>query len=346
MKVLSLGRASLVASAAFVLFGVLAAVTAAAPIFTAWSAPVNLGPTVNSAAGEAGSALSPDGLSLFFYSTRPDSNGQNNIYVSQRATLSDPWGVPVNVGATINSGGAALPALSSDGHWMFFSSGRTGGFGGADLWQSYRPDIHDDFGWQTPTNLGANVNTAAAENGNGYFDNGGSPQLFFGSDRLGPTGSADLYVTNRQPDGSWGVATRIPELSSTGTDNRPTLRQDGLEIFFYSDRAGGVGATDLWTSTRATVDALWSTPVDLGATVNSTAGDIHPTLSADALTMIFSSTRTGGFGGADLYVMTRTQIFPTTKDECKDGGFERFGIFKNQGDCVSYVATGGENQPG
>jgi hypothetical protein len=39
---------------------------------------------------------------------------------------------------------------------------------------------------------------------------------------------------------------------------------------------------------------------------------------------------------------TRTQIFPATKDECKDGGFERFGIFKNQGDCDSYVATGGE----
>ena len=42
---------------------------------------------------------------------------------------------------------------------------------------------------------------------------------------------------------------------------------------------------------------------------------------------------------------TRAQIFPTTKDECKNGGFERFGIFKNQGDCVSYVATGGNNPP-
>jgi hypothetical protein len=37
---------------------------------------------------------------------------------------------------------------------------------------------------------------------------------------------------------------------------------------------------------------------------------------------------------------------PTSKDQCKGGGWKRFGVFKNQGDCVSYVATKGKNQPG
>jgi hypothetical protein len=32
-------------------------------------------------------------------------------------------------------------------------------------------------------------------------------------------------------------------------------------------------------------------------------------------------------------------------DDCKSGGWQEFGVFKNQGDCVSYVATGGRNQP-
>ena len=36
---------------------------------------------------------------------------------------------------------------------------------------------------------------------------------------------------------------------------------------------------------------------------------------------------------------------PSTKDECKDGGWATFGVFKNQGDCVSFVATGGKNPP-
>ena len=37
---------------------------------------------------------------------------------------------------------------------------------------------------------------------------------------------------------------------------------------------------------------------------------------------------------------------PTSKEQCKKGGWQRFGVFKNQGDCVSFVATGGKNPPG
>ena len=36
---------------------------------------------------------------------------------------------------------------------------------------------------------------------------------------------------------------------------------------------------------------------------------------------------------------------PTTKDECKKGGWETYAVFKNRGDCVSFVATGGKNLP-
>jgi hypothetical protein len=42
---------------------------------------------------------------------------------------------------------------------------------------------------------------------------------------------------------------------------------------------------------------------------------------------------------------TLTPALPTTKAECKNGGWQAFGVFKNQGDCVSFVATGGKNQP-
>jgi hypothetical protein len=46
------------------------------------------------------------------------------------------------------------------------------------------------------------------------------------------------------------------------------------------------------------------------------------------------------------YVVTdSTPPLPTTKDQCKKGGWMDFGVFKNQGDCVSFVASGGENPP-
>ena len=306
---------------------------------------MNLGPVVNSTAAELGPALSGDGLSLYISVTKPGGFGAMDIWVSQRPTVSDAWGAAVNLGATINTGSTEfVPAFSEDGHWMFFASDRTGGSGAQDIYRSYRADVHDDFGWQAPTNLGAALNSNVDDNASTYFDNGGHPQLIFGSGRLGGA-ARDLFLSEQAPDGSWGPPTLIPELSGPTTENRPSIRRDGLEIFFYSDRPGGAG-TDLWTATRATVDAAWSTPVNLGATVNSSATEQHPYLSADATTLVFVSNRTGGFGGPDLWMTTRAQILPTTKDECKNGGFERFGIFKNQGDCVSYVATGGGNPAG
>jgi len=339
-------RTLLVVSAALVSFGALTGLTAAAPIYTAWSTPVNLGPVVNSAAGEIGPALSGDGLSLYISVTKAGGFGGFDIWVSKRATVDAPWGPPVNLGPTVNTAAAEfVPAFSEDGHRMFFASDRPGGSGLTDIHQSYRSDIHDDFGWQTPTNLGSVLNSTADDNASTYFDNGGHPQLIFGSGRLGGA-ARDLFLSHLQEDGTWGPATLIPELSSPTTENRPNIRQDGLEIFFYSDRPGGSGGQDLWTSTRTSVDAPWGTPVNLGAPVNSGGTEQHPYLSADAKTLIFSSNRPDGSGGADLWMTTRAQIFPTTKDECKKGGFERFGIFKNQGDCVSYVATGGTNEPG
>jgi len=44
-------------------------------------------------------------------------------------------------------------------------------------------------------------------------------------------------------------------------------------------------------------------------------------------------------------VVTDAPSVPTTKGQCKNGGWQSYGVFKNQGDCVSFVATGGKNQP-
>lgn len=51
-------------------------------------------------------------------------------------------------------------------------------------------------------------------------------------------------------------------------------------------------------------------------------------------------------------VQLLVSVLPTTKDECKDDGWKTFlnvntgqQIFKNQGDCVSFVATKGKNPP-
>jgi hypothetical protein len=45
------------------------------------------------------------------------------------------------------------------------------------------------------------------------------------------------------------------------------------------------------------------------------------------------------------YILSRGPTLPTSKEQCKNGGWRSFPGFKNQGDCVSFVATGGKNPP-
>jgi hypothetical protein len=291
------------------------------PQYTDWTAPVNIGSAVNTTFAETNPALSPSGLSLYFDSNRPGGSGGRDLWVSERATAGAPWGAPVNPGTTVNSSvDDANPVLSADGHWLFFVSPRPGGFGGSDIYESFRADVHDDLGWQTPTNLGAGVNTSSNENGTGgYFENGGHPQLYFGSNRTGgPGGGSDIYMASLGSDGTWGSTALVAELNSTSLDNRPNLRPDGLEIFFYSTRPGGQGGSDLWTSTRATTDAPWSVPVNLGGVVNTANNDLHPYVSSDGRTLVFDSDRPGGVGDSDLWVTTRAaKLTVTANDESR-----------------------------
>lgn len=104
--------------------------------------------------------------------------------------------------------------------------------------------------------------------------------------------------------GLWGTPVMIAELDAGDADN-PTLTADMLEIFFDSSRTGGAGVADIWTSTRASVTASWSAPVNVAA-LNTGSVDEFPEISPDGLTLFFSSTRpTGNLGQTDIFVTTR-----------------------------------------
>ncbi len=273
-----------------------------------WSAPVPLGAPINTSGADQAPALSPDGLSLYFASDRPGGFGGTDLWVSHRASADDPWEVPVNLGSVVNSSGAESgPEFSSDGHLLFFQSDRPGGFGSNDLYVSYRVNAQDDFGWGAPLNLGPDVNTAAAEAGPWLQENGAdAPALYFAR---GPSVLfSDIYSVQLTQDGQpLGPATLVTELSDPNfTDGRPTMTTDGRTVVFYTNRPGGLGATDLWTATRRDVNSPWSEPVNLGAPLNSAAGDLLPFLSRDGHTLLFTSTRAGGLGGYDIWMSTRT----------------------------------------
>jgi hypothetical protein len=104
-----------------------------------WGTPVNLGDTVNSSYFEGGPFISADSLTLFFI--RNAGPGTSDIWMTRRATDSDPWCAPVNLGPTINSPfDEGRVCLSADGSTLYFTSRRSGGSGNWDLWQA--PVLH------------------------------------------------------------------------------------------------------------------------------------------------------------------------------------------------------------
>jgi len=278
--------------------------------FSAWSELANLGSIINTTFNEQGPTLSNDELSLYFGSDRPDGIGGFDIWVSERACKTCAWETPVNVGPAVNTTSDETgPGLSIDGHLLFFRSTRPGGAGLGDVFLSNRANPTDDFGWGAPVALGPDVNTAAAEAGAEFLQSAedGAVNLYF--NRAPPGGTADLYAAAITRAGETrGPAMLISELSDPiATDQGPTLRSDGREVFFFSTRPGGIGGADLWTSTRRSVHDSWTPPVNAGAPLNSTAAEQQPSLSSGGLTLLFASSRTGGFGGTDIWVSTRTR---------------------------------------
>ena len=282
--------------------------------FSAWSAPINLGPVVNSTALDGCPAISRDGLSLYLASNRAGGEGGLDLYVSHRDSLIDPWGAPVNLGTTINtSSNDFCPALSTDGHLLFFASNRPDGCGGIDIYVSRRQDKSQDFGdrgWGPPQNLGCTVNSSNDDFGPNYFEVNSAGMLYFNSNRAG---GQDIYAATRGIDDPFGMPSFDPpspvfELNTASNDQQPSVGRSGLEVVFTSDRPGGQGSFDLWVATRASTSDPWSIPQNLGSPVNSGAADQRPAISWDGTELYFGSTRPGGIGNQDLYVSTRSKI--------------------------------------
>jgi len=270
-----------------------------------WSEPVNLG-AVNSSSNEQNAFLSKDGLTIYFTSDRPGGLGSLDLWVAHRASIQSDWQPPVNLGAPINSSVADFgPNLSIDGHLLFFASFRPGGQGGSDIYVSRRDNPDDDFGWQTPVNLGPPINTPDQDQAPFYRQNveDGQGNLYFNRGVL-TAQRGDIYYASIDRDGEPnGPVVFVTELNTAVNDYAVTIRHDGREIFFTSSRDG---TNDIWTTTRQSVHHPWTAPEKVGPPISTADNEVTPQLSFDGRTLIFGTNRAGGSGGNDLWMSTRT----------------------------------------
>lgn len=149
-----------------------------------------------------------------------------------------------------------------------------------------------------PINLGASINSEMLE----YFpsqtiDN----KTFLFTRRVGS--HEDVYQSNLQ-NSEW---TKAVALSSNTPKNEAaqSISQDGTMLVFAAcDYPQGLGSCDIYICYKTPEG--WSPPENLGPLVNTENWESSPCLSPDKQTLYFASTRSGGFGGKDIWAVHKT----------------------------------------
>jgi len=275
----------------------------------AWGTPQNLGAPINSSSNENLPTLSPDGKTMFFGCSCPDTFGGADIYMTTRTNPNDDfgWTAPVNLGAVINTAsgevGAGYFENPTDGTAiLYFTSDRPGGLGGEDIYQSTR---NPNGTFNAPTNVAALNSTSFDRNSAVRHD---GLEILFASERDGGLGGRDIWVSTRAAVSSpWNPPVNLANVNSSGSDQTPSLSPDGSILYFASTRDG---SPDIYTATRVSINR--SSTADFDGDGRTDFSVFRPT---DGTWHIFQS-------GSNTY---RVQAFGSSGDKITPGDYDGDG---------------------
>ncbi len=188
--------------------------------------------------------ISADGEWLLFAGDFGNKGfGNFDLYISYNTPKG--WSEPFNLGSNINTEyWESSPSISPDKNALYFSSNRPGGFGGKDLYVSYR---QKNGKWGPAQNMGPGINTAGDELA--PFIHADNQTLYYTSDGLPGYGGSDIYVLRRKGNG-WSKPENLGYPINT-IDNEGSLfvASDGTTAYYASDRGDTHGELDLYQFT-------------------------------------------------------------------------------------------------
>ncbi len=255
--------------------------------------PESLGNLINTEEAEYLPAITADGNTMIYTKL---TRGQEDFYVSQ--FIDGQWqeGKPItSLNRPRENEGAQ--SISADGKYIVFTvCNSREGLGSCDLFFSEL----DKGEWSKPANVGHPVSSRAWESQPSI-----SPDrrfLFFSSNRKeGSQGGKDLWVSERNKKGQWGVPTNLgPTINTERDEQAPFIHADGQTLYFMSNGHPGVGGHDLFFSRRQE-DGSWGKPQNLGYPINTPANEGALIVSLDGKTAYFASDAKDPAAGASAF---------------------------------------------
>jgi len=260
---------------------------------------VLLGGGINSSSAEYTPLTSLDGKNLYFSRLNKSTTGAvtEDIFVSNLE--NNEWQTATAL-ETINSPteNEGLLAISADEQKIIIFDGNTRN---GDLLLS----TYSKKGWSKPMPLPNTINTPSwdadamiSSDGNAFLyvserkevldrKQGGDINGFHGSN----TGNRDIFVALKNGQGTWQTPINLGDVINTPFAERtPFLHPDMKTLYFSSDGHGGLGHLDVYMTTRLDDTwTKWSTPINLGKSINTTHNDWGYRISTDGQTAYFSA---------------------------------------------------------
>jgi outer membrane protein OmpA-like peptidoglycan-associated protein len=249
--------------------------------------------------------LSPDNNLLFFTRKADKTNlGDISGYIQEEFTVAESQTPPQF------SIGKALPHPFNDGQFSNYGSASLSAdnrelilcackaekvynkdYLNCDLYSSryqLKKGTTDQYEWTTLVNLGANINTKDGWEAQPSLSADGKI-LYFTTLRKGSQDN-DIYYSEKQTDGTWGLAKPFSIVNTSGKDKSPFFHQDGETFYFVSESSRlrpGMGGLDIYMMRKEANG--WGPIQNIGYPINTTADELGLFVSTDGKQAYFSS---------------------------------------------------------
>jgi tetratricopeptide (TPR) repeat protein len=155
--------------------------------------------------------------------------------------------------------------------------------------------------WAPATKMGENISTRYWESSACFSKDG--KILYFTSNRRGSYGGLDIYYSERQSDGKWGVPVNLgPAINTCYNEECPCISEDGRTLYFSSYGHYNMGGYDVFCS-RKNENGTWAEPVNMGYPISTTDDDLYFQPADHGRAAYYSLYTPLGIGRHDIYYM-------------------------------------------